>query len=55
MFVAAHQRSEVLKQLVADERRAYGWSYLSDETGARADRAVNEFAAIVEVGRKPAS
>lgn len=55
MFVAAQRGSEALQKLVADERRAYGWSYLADETGARAERAFNEFAAIVEGRRKPAS
>jgi hypothetical protein len=55
MFVAAHQNSEALQTLVADERRAYGRSYLSDEAGARTERAFDEFAAIVDERRKPGS
>lgn len=50
MFVAAYQGpgSEVLQKLVADEQRAYGWSHLADDAGARAERAFDEFAAFVE-------
>jgi hypothetical protein len=50
MFVAGYQASgaATLQKLVADERRAYGWSYLSDEPGARVERAFNEFAACVD-------
>jgi hypothetical protein len=55
IFVAVHQDSDTLRQLVADERRAYGWSYLADETGARAERAFNEFAAIVDGHGNPIS
>ena len=50
MFVAACPGSEpeMLQKLVADERRAFGWSYLADEAGARAERAFDEFATFVE-------
>ena len=39
MFVAAYQEpnSHALRELVADERRACGWSYLSNMDGERRD------------------
>src|ERR1700681_3668360 len=50
MFVAAYQdpNSHALRELVADERRACGWSYLSNMDGERRERAFNEFAALVD-------
>jgi hypothetical protein len=50
MFLAIHRdRSRVeLDGLVASERRAYGWSYLSDEEGDRAEAAFTSFASRVD-------
>jgi hypothetical protein len=49
MFSAAHTRSFAeLKTIVASERRAYGWAFLSDAEGEAAEKAFNEFANLVE-------
>lgn len=37
-----------LAELVAIERRSFGWDYLSDECGERAEAAFNAFAEYVE-------
>jgi hypothetical protein len=49
MMVAAHhgKRTE-LENLIASERRAFGWGYLSGVEGAAAERAFDEFAKSVE-------
>lgn len=48
-FLAAHaDRVEELGALVASERRAYGWGYLSDAEGAAAEKAFADFAKVVE-------
>jgi hypothetical protein len=48
-FVAAHAgRVEELRALVARERHAYGWGYLSYDEGAAAEKAFDEFAKVVE-------
>jgi hypothetical protein len=41
-------RVRSLASLVADEKRAFGWSYLSDAEGDAAERAFGEFADLVE-------
>jgi hypothetical protein len=49
LFCALHRRSitEVLK-LVKEERRAFGWGYLSEDCGERATAAFDRFAMLVE-------
>jgi hypothetical protein len=48
-FMAAHAgRTEELRALVASERRAYGWGYLSYAEGAAAEKAFDDFAKVVE-------
>lgn len=48
-FLAVHGgRIEELRSLVASERHAYGWGYLSNEEGAAAEKAFDDFARIVE-------
>ncbi len=50
MFEAA-RRDPSLKKLstvVADERRAFGWSFLAGDEGARAEREFDRFAKVVE-------
>lgn len=39
---------EAVKAMVAAERHGYGWSFLSDEAGERAEAAFNQFALLVE-------
>ena len=50
MFAALRgpQPIEGLKTLVASERHNYGWGYLSDEAGQRAEQAFHKFALEVE-------
>ena len=50
MFVACCQDTtlEPLRKLVADERHSFGWAYLSDAEGERADRAFDEFAKRID-------
>lgn len=48
-FLALHAgRVEELRSLVASERHAYGWDYLSDAEGAAAEKAFDDFAKVVE-------
>jgi hypothetical protein len=48
-FGAAHAgRLEELRGLVASERHAYGWGYLSDAEGSAAEKAFDDFAKLVE-------
>lgn len=51
MFAAATDETdpEALPALVASERRAYGWSYLSGEEGERVECAFNTLATLVEL------
>lgn len=37
-----------LKELVAAERRSYGWDYLSEPAGEAAEKAFHAFATLVE-------
>ena len=54
IFVAAHAgRMEELRALVATERHAYGWGYLSDAEGEAAEKAFDGFAKIIEAGVEP--
>ncbi|HWM41859.1 MAG TPA: hypothetical protein VNP36_05415 [Burkholderiales bacterium] len=49
IFAAAHAgRTSELQALVASERHAYGWGYLSDAEGSTAEKAFDEFAKTVE-------
>jgi hypothetical protein len=49
MFVAAHHGSRAeLEKLIASERHAFGWGYLSGVVGAAAERAFDEFAKTIE-------
>lgn len=50
MFVACmrDETQQRLRVLIAEERRSYGWTYLSDAEGERAERAFDEFARRVE-------
>jgi len=49
LFVAIHSgRIHDVRALVASERHAYGWGYLSDAEGAAAEGAFEEFARRVE-------
>lgn len=50
MFVACWQDPSLarLRSLVAEERRSYGWAYLSDAEGDRAEAAFDKFAKQVE-------
>jgi len=43
--------SAQIASLLASERRAFGWSFLSGEHGARVERAFHALAASVEVPR----
>jgi hypothetical protein len=36
------------KQLVADERRSFGWDFLDGEPGAKAESAFSRFAEFIE-------
>ena len=48
-FLAAHGgRMEELRSLVANERLKFGRGYLSDDEGAAAEKAFDDFANIVE-------
>lgn len=49
MFEAIQRRAvDELKELVASERRVFGWGYLSGPEGEAAERAFNNFAKHVE-------
>jgi len=49
MFAAAQDgRREELETLIASERHAFGWGYLSGAEGAAAERAFDEFAKTIE-------
>lgn len=50
MFKSLHADDAVreLKSIVARERHNYGWSFLSDEEGQRAEAAFDLFARLVE-------
>ena len=49
LFVAAYlDRSAELEELVAGERHAFGWGYLSGPPGKAAEHAFDEFAKTVE-------
>jgi hypothetical protein len=49
LFLAAHAgRIEELRELVAGERHAYGWGYLSHAEGIAAENAFHKFAKLVE-------
>lgn len=50
MLAALHEDPSLvaLREVVASERRAYGWGYLSGDAGAEAERAFDEFAKIVD-------
>ena len=49
MFVAALAgRRQELEELVATERRAFGWGYLSGAEGSAAERAFDVFAKATE-------
>jgi hypothetical protein len=53
-FEAAHTgHLEELRSLVASERHAYGWGYLSDAAGSAAERAFDDFAKLVEATNGP--
>jgi len=41
-------RMRSLARLVADEKRGFGWSYLSDAESDAAERAFSEFAGLVD-------
>ncbi len=46
--ISKHCSLEGLRQLVASERRSYGWSFLSGPPGAAAETAFDRFARLVE-------
>ena len=50
MLVAASKENGIkeLREIVAEERRSFGWSFLSGEEGERAERAFNHLANLVE-------
>ena len=49
MFAAAQDgQREELEKLIAGERHAFGWGYLSGAEGAAAERAFDEFAKTIE-------
>ena len=50
MFVAIVKDESIskLKELVATERRSYGWDFLSEPAGEAAEKAFHTFATIVE-------
>jgi hypothetical protein len=50
MFAAAHRDSslESLRAVMADERRAFGWSYPPGREGDEAERAFDRPAAVVD-------
>jgi hypothetical protein len=43
-----HRSIEKLRELVASERRSYGWDYLDGPEGKAAEVAFDEFAKLVE-------
>ena len=47
-LIAKHCSLEVLRQLVASERRSYGGSFLSGPPGEAAETAFDQFAKLVE-------
>lgn len=49
MFSAAHRRSSAdIRRLVEDERRSFGWDYLSGDGGSQAESAFDRVASFVE-------
>ncbi len=46
--IAKHCSLEGLRQLVASERRSYGWSFLSGPPSEAAETAFDQFAKLVE-------
>lgn len=50
MFVAIENQTSIAKvrELVASERRSYGWSFLEGPEGKAVETAFNEFAKLVE-------
>ena len=53
MFAAAQEgQREELEKLIASERRAFGWGYLSGAEGAAAERAFHEFAKTLEANHE---
>ena len=50
MYAALEKHRSVakLKELVASERRSYGWDYLDGSEGKAAEAAFNAFATLVE-------
>lgn len=49
MLAAAHRRAAGdLRRFVAEERRSFGWDFLSDECGARVEREFNRLASMIE-------
>ncbi len=49
MFEAVQRRAlDELKELIASERRAFGWAYLSGPEGEAAESAFNNFAKHVD-------
>ena len=51
LFLATYQHDAAkLKDLIARERHAYGWSFLSGASGCAAEKAFSEFARLVENG-----
>ena len=50
MFAEFHRTGsmEKLRERVQDERRSYGWSYLSGPEGEEAEKAFGQFANFVE-------
>lgn len=50
IFVCLHSgRLSEAKILVSDQRRAYGWGYLSGDEGSAATTAFDRFASMVEL------
>ncbi len=43
-----HDSIAMLKELVASERRSYGWDFLGGTEGSLAEASFNEFAELVE-------
>ena len=49
MFLAVERQSlRDLRQTIADERRSFGWDFLTQDCGARAESAFDQVARFVE-------
>ncbi|MFA6292176.1 MAG: hypothetical protein WC637_10360 [Victivallales bacterium] len=50
MFAAIVKDNSIskLKDLVADERRSYGWDFLSEPAGEAAEKSFHAFASMIE-------